>query len=151
MPTPTLNLGHIHGGDNPNRICGQCELTYDLRVLPGMDLRELREMLHQRLAQVVEPTGLELEFTLPFNGNQPMETDAASAIVRSAENLTGHQAEAVSFGTEAPFFASLGMDVVVLGPGNIDTAHQPDEFLELDRIDPTVTLLRQLVFQHCLN
>ena len=37
IPRPTLNLGCIHGGDNPNRICGQCRLEFDLRLLPGMD------------------------------------------------------------------------------------------------------------------
>jgi len=37
VPTPTLNLGQIRGGDNPNRICGECELSFDLRLLPGMD------------------------------------------------------------------------------------------------------------------
>ena len=38
VPVPTLNLGHIHGGDNPNRICAECELHIDLRPLPGMDV-----------------------------------------------------------------------------------------------------------------
>ena len=36
VPSPTINLGHIHGGDSANRICGNCELHLDLRVLPGM-------------------------------------------------------------------------------------------------------------------
>ena len=36
---PTLNFGHIHGGDNPNRICAQCELHIDLRLVPGMTVR----------------------------------------------------------------------------------------------------------------
>src|SRR5690606_37299728 len=40
VPVPTLNLGHIHGGDNPNRICGHCELQFDLRPLPGMQVVE---------------------------------------------------------------------------------------------------------------
>lgn len=42
VPQPTLNLGCIHGGDNPNRICGQCSLEFDLRPLPGMDPEVLR-------------------------------------------------------------------------------------------------------------
>ena len=39
VPVPTLNLDHIHGGDNPNRICADCELHIDLRPLPGMEYR----------------------------------------------------------------------------------------------------------------
>ncbi|MEM7292498.1 MAG: acetylornithine deacetylase [Pseudomonadota bacterium] len=151
VPHPTMNLGHIHGGDNPNRICGSCELTFDVRVLPGLELKELRETLHHRLANVVSDTGLQLEFTMPYNGLEPMETPADSPIVRFAERLTGAEAEAVSFGTEAPYFAEMGMDVVVLGPGDISTAHQPNEFLHLDRIEPTVSLLRNAVEQFCVR
>ncbi len=42
VPQPTMNFGCIHGGDNPNRICGQCSLEFDLRPLPGMDPKALR-------------------------------------------------------------------------------------------------------------
>src|SRR5690606_20009924 len=49
VPQPTLNLGCIHGGDNPNRICGQCALEFDLRPLPGMAEDELRASIRARL------------------------------------------------------------------------------------------------------
>lgn len=42
IPTPTMNLGHIHGGDNSNRICGACELLIDIRYLPNMSIETLR-------------------------------------------------------------------------------------------------------------
>ncbi|HSP01687.1 MAG TPA: acetylornithine deacetylase, partial [Thioalkalivibrio sp.] len=61
VAAPTLNLGHIHGGDNPNRICGHCELHIDLRPLPGMDLDELRGALESRLQKGLEGSGLGLE------------------------------------------------------------------------------------------
>ena len=48
VPTPTLNLGRVFGGDNPNRICPSCELHYDFRLLPGMDLVGTRERLRAR-------------------------------------------------------------------------------------------------------
>ena len=51
VEVPTLNLGHVHGGDNPNRICGQCELHIDIRPLPGMSLEDLREALDRRRAR----------------------------------------------------------------------------------------------------
>ena len=151
VPHPTLNLGHIHGGDNPNRICGDCELLFDLRPLPGMNMEELYDTVHDRLLAVVNGSGLQLEFTMPFNGTYPMETAADSPIVKATENLTGYTAEAVSFGTEAPYFKEMGMDVVVLGPGDIATAHQPNECLALDRIDPTVDILQSLIQQYCVQ
>ncbi|WP_373507638.1 M20/M25/M40 family metallo-hydrolase, partial [Thiocapsa sp.] len=60
-------------------------------------------------------------------------------------------AEAVNFGTEAPFLNQLGMETIVLGPGDIAQAHQPDEYLELDRIRPTLDLLRALIQRFCLR
>ncbi|MFN2348677.1 MAG: acetylornithine deacetylase [Thioalkalivibrio sp.] len=151
VAAPTLNLGHIHGGDNPNRICGHCELHIDLRPLPGMDLDELRGALESRLHKGLEGSGLGLEVFRLFDGTPAMETPADAPIVRAAEALTGYPAEAVAFGTEGPYLRDLDMDVVVLGPGDIEQAHQPDEYLALDRIPPTIEMLRALITSFCLK
>ena len=150
VAVPTLNLGHIHGGDNPNRICGRCEMHIDLRPLPGMELDELREALQSRLQRALADTGLGLEVFRLFPGTPAMETPADAPLVRAAESLTGHAAEAVAFGTEGPYLRELDMDVVVLGPGDIGQAHQPDEYLSMDRIEPTLNLLRSLIRGFCL-
>lgn len=151
VPYPTLNLGHIHGGDNPNRICGECELHLDLRVLPGLDPEDLRAELARRVAQVADGRGLAWSVEPLFAPIPPVETPAGSAIVLAGEALTGHAAEAVSFGTEAPFFSRLGMETLVLGPGDIAQAHQPDEYLALERIPPTLDLLRALIRRFCID
>ena len=148
---PTMNPGYIHGGDNPNRICGQCELHLDLRVLPGLDPADLRAEMARRVGEVAGRRGLRWEVEPLFESIPPAETPAASAVVRAAEALTGHRAEAVSFGTEAPFFNQLGMETVVLGPGDIAQAHQPDEYLALDRIPPTLELLKGLIRRFCID
>ena len=80
-----------------------------------------------------------------------METDAGSAIVTATERLTGHRAEAAAFGTEGPYLNSLGMDTVILGPGDINQAHQPDEYLGLERIDPTIVILQNLIREFCIE
>lgn len=151
VPVPTLNLGHIHGGDNPNRICADCELHIDLRPLPGMEIEALRHTLQTRLSGIVEGSGLELDCHPLFEGTPALETDAASDIIRVTEKLTGYSATAVAFGTEAPYFKRMGIDTVVLGPGDIDQAHQPDEYLACERIDPTINLLRQLIQRFCIT
>ena len=150
VPVPTLNLGHIHGGDNPNRICGACQLHFDIRPLPGMDLEALRGELDLRLAARLQGSGLIFERVALFEGIPAMETDPVADIVRAAERLTGHMAEAVAFGTEGPYLNGLGMQTIILGPGDIDQAHQPDEFLALARIKPGVELLRGLIREFCL-
>jgi acetylornithine deacetylase len=150
VPVATLNLGHIHGGDNPNRICGECELQIDLRPLPGMHLPELRESLRARIGFLLQGSGLDFELVSLFGGIEAMETPPNAAIVAAAEQLTGHRAEAVAFGTEGPYFRQLGIDTLVMGPGDIEQAHQPDEYLEAARIGPMVEVLRNLVRRFCL-
>ncbi len=151
VPVPTLNLGHIHGGDNPNRICGRCELHIDLRSLPGLDPRMLREEIERRVAGVAQRRGLHWETESLFPGVPPMETAADSPIVRFAEGLTGHPAEAVAFATEGPFLNGLGMETLVWGPGDIAQAHQPNEYLEAARIEPALAGLRALIQRFCID
>ena len=150
VEVPTLNLGHIHGGDNPNRICAECELHFDIRPLPGMDLDALRTELGERLEQVLAGSGLGLEMIPLFEGIPPMETPAEAEVVIACEDLTGHPAEAVAFATEGPYFNALGMETVILGPGDVAQAHQPDEFVAVDRIGPGVEILKGLIRRFCL-
>ncbi len=151
VPVPTLNLGHIHGGDNPNRICAHCELHIDVRPLPGMDPEELRSQLRARLEHELAGSGLKVELASLFCGTPPMETPADSLWVRTVEALTGHSASAVAFGTEGPYYRALGMDAVVCGPGDIAQAHQPDEYLACSHIQPTIDLLRNLITTACVR
>lgn len=150
IPVPTLNLGYIHGGDNPNRICADCELHIDLRPLPGMPLGELREALQQHLQQTLAGSGLELSIKPLFEGTPAMETAEDSDIVRASEALTGYSASAAAYGTEGPYFNQMGMNTVVLGPGDIEQAHQPDEYLSEQRIKPTIEVLEKLIGQFCV-
>jgi acetylornithine deacetylase len=151
VSVPTLNLGCIHGGDNPNRICGRCELEFDLRPLPGMSIDVLREAIHQRLAPLQQPFGVKIDVQELFPGIPAFQNSRTSELVRTAEQLTGHQAEAVAFGTEAPFLQGLGMDTIVMGPGSINQAHQPDEYLSHDQINPMVAVLENLIQKYCLH
>ncbi|MGH8380423.1 acetylornithine deacetylase [Pseudomonas sp.] len=151
VPQPTLNFGCIHGGDNPNRICGQCALEFDLRPLPGMDPEALRAAIRQKLVPLAEQHQVKIDYAPLFPEVPPFEQAADAELVRVAERLTGHRAEAVAFGTEAPYLQRLGCETLVLGPGDIACAHQPGEYLEMSRLQPTVRLLRELIEHYCLN
>jgi len=150
VPVSTMNLGHIRGGDNPNRICGSCELHIDVRMLPGLERQALRADLRKESRDAVTNDQLVVDFDALFDGVDPMLTPPESELVRAAEQLTGSPAEAVAFATEAPFLANLGMEVVVLGPGHIDQAHQPDEYLELGQIPRSIEILQALIQRFCL-
>jgi acetylornithine deacetylase len=149
LPTPTINFGRIRGGDNANRICGECELDLDVRLLPGMELDFLRDEVSCAAIEALAGTGLVLEQRALDEGVPAYQAAANSELVRTLEQLTGEGAESVAFGTEAPHFAALGMDTIVLGPGSIEQAHRPNEYVREDRLEPTVQMLRAVVDRLC--
>jgi len=151
LPSPTLNLGRIQGGDSPNRICGECELDLDLRVLPGMGLEEMRALIRARAEQALAGSGLTLEARALFEGVPAFELAGESELLRGAEALTGEAAGSVAFGTEAPFLAALGTETLICGPGGIEQAHRPDEYVRCDRLAPTVSFLQRMVERFCIS
>jgi len=150
IPYPTLNLGCVHGGDNPNRICGQVDLHFDVRTTPGCGNEEVRAEIRTLIEQVARERQLQIGMHSLIPGADAYEQCADSELVQLAERLTGHRSEAVAFATEAPYLQSLGMDTIVLGPGSIKRAHQPDEYIELDQFQPCIDLLRQFIRHFCL-
>lgn len=150
VSTPTMNFGCIHGGDNPNRICGSCELEFDLRTLPGMRNADLQEEIYQRVRPIAQDQAVQLEYRSLFPGIGSFITEENSALVKMAETLTGCISEAVNYATEAPFLQQLNIETLVLGPGSIDQAHQPDEYLAHDQIQPCIKLLQGLIESFCL-
>lgn len=150
VQTPTLNLGCIHGGDGANRICGQCELHFDLRLLPGIDNNEVRSRIQTFLTPLAESSGTDIVFSSLFKSVPAFAESEDSELIRVCERLTQQKSESVAFATEAPFLQQLGMQTVVLGPGSINQAHQPDEYIALDQIEPAVTIIRQLIQKFCL-
>lgn len=151
VPYPTLNFGHIHGGDNANRICGECELHIDLRPLPGMNLSDLRESLSGILQAVAKDSPFVISHSPLFDGIPAIETPATADIVTACEALTQSRAEAVAFGTEAPYLQQMGMHTLILGPGSIDQAHQPNEYLAMNQFRPTLNILQTLIHRYCVE
>ena len=150
VPVPTLNFGRIAGGDNPNRICARCELDIDLRLTPGMQLETARAVLKQRVRDALVKRSLQVEFLSLFDGVAPMDTPDDDELLQACEKQTQCRAGVVSFATEAPMFAELGMSAVVLGPGDIAQAHQPDEYLALAAVKPMLTHLQALYQAFCV-
>lgn len=150
VPHATLNLGAISGGDNANRIPARCRLDIDLRFLPGMTIDDLRAQLRERVDAALADSDCSVQFRELFAGTPAFETAGDSPIVTACEELTGHDTAAVDFGTEGAFYNAMGMDSVILGPGDIAQAHQPNEYLALDRVAPMQRILHGLVERFCL-
>ena len=111
----------------------------------------VRKVLPGHTAKRIEKLFLDLAENLRrwFDGVDATETDRHSELVKFAENMTNSESKAVAFGTEAPYYNELGLETIVMGPGSINQAHQPDEYIETRVLDPAVDIIRQLVTHYC--
>ncbi len=148
VPCPTINLGCIRGGDNPNRICDHVELGFDVRVLPGMSNDEIRLSLTKRLLARLKKADLKCDLNLMHPAVPPFENEEEE-LLSLLEQISRSSAKSVAFATEAPFLKTLGMETVILGPGAIEQAHQPNEFIPLNHIDPSIDIIRRLIAEIC--
>lgn len=148
IPWPTMNFGHIHGGDAANRICACCELHMDLRPLPGLSLNDLEGLLNESLAPVSERWPGRLTISAMHPPIPGYECPPNHELVKVVEKLLGTPTEVVNYCTEAPFIQQL-CPTLVLGPGSINQAHQPDEFIDTAFIKPTHALITQVISHFC--
>ena len=114
-----------------------------------MSNHDLHAEIEKRLQAIGDKNHTPISLTPLFPGIASFEEQADSALVKAAERLSGYQAESVAFATEAPFLQDLGMETIVMGPGTIDCAHQPNEYLAHDQIQPGINIVRGLIEQFC--
>jgi acetylornithine deacetylase len=148
IPYPTMNFGHISGGDAANRICACCDLHMDLRPLPGLTLNELEGLINEALAPVSERWPGRVNVSQLHPPIPGYECPADHRLVKVVEKLLGTETSIVNYCTEAPFIQEL-CPTLVLGPGSINQAHQPDEYLDTAFIKPTRELITQVVQHFC--
>ena len=136
----TIQTGVVHGGTALNIVPKDCAFDFEFRLLPGEDpeagIGELRAFADNRLLpemRAVRPeAAIEFEELSAFPG---LDTPHDAEITRLVASLTGANATAkVSFGTEGGLFQEAGIATIVCGPGSIEQAHKPDEFIDLDQI-----------------
>lgn len=146
---PTLNLGCLHAGDSANRICGRADLLVDIRLVPGMSTNVVLNELRNRLTALENLIGMPITVETGFPPIDPFETQKKSDLVRFVAKSSGNEPMTVAFGTEAPFLQNMGIQTVVFGPGSIDQAHQADEYLGKEQIEPTLQTLKELINRYC--
>ena len=134
-PHTTLSVGTIAGGTAVNIIARDCVLEWDLRNIPEDDAAALTGRLDHfisadllpRLRAACPEAAIETETVVAVPPLLPVEGSPAEALAR---RLTGANATTtVSFATEAGLYQQAGIPAVVCGPGSIDVAHKPDEFV----------------------
>lgn len=149
-PYTTFNLGLIEGGKAINIVAQDCRFSWEFRPIPGEDIEGIvrdfdafaRNEVLPALAEFAPAAAIKTEPLATVLPLAPEEDGAAEALVRrlSGVNATG----VVSFGTEGGLFQEAGMSTVVFGPGSIDQAHKPNEFIALEQVAACESFLLKL-------
>jgi acetylornithine deacetylase len=139
VPYTTLHVGVIQGGTALNIVPEHCEFEFEIRNLPADDPRPLVAALRADAAEVLRAAGAHADTGIEFQTSHEypaLETPADAEVVELAAHLTGNRERIkVGFGTEGGLFSGrLGIPTVVCGPGSIDQAHKPDEFIATDQL-----------------
>jgi acetylornithine deacetylase len=147
----TLHCGQIEGGTAHNIVARDCWFATDIRAIPTETPRQFYDRYLAYVREEVEPamqaihrdTGIEIEVLSEVPGLAPETNGAAEELARS---LTGDNgSHVVSYGTEAGQFQGAGFSVVVCGPGSIEQAHQPNEYLEVSELEKGRKFIQDLI------
>jgi acetylornithine deacetylase len=139
VPFSTASVGQFHGGIADNVVPRDAEFRYEFRDLPTADAKKMQDevvsyagSLEASMKKVAPDAGFRFETICEI----PSFLGAAGdPITQLAQRLSGEERTTlVAFGTEAGLFKNAGIPTVVCGPGSINQAHQPDEFVSLEQL-----------------
>ena len=146
----SVHVGVIHGGTALNIISGQCEFTWDIRNIPGDDPQVLIDNFEDFCRREVLP-GMRARheacsIDTKVLARCPAFDDSESSILSLVQSLNGKTETCkVAYGTEAGQYQGAGFPTVLCGPGSIDQAHQPDEYIEVSEVQAGERFLKTLV------
>jgi acetylornithine deacetylase len=153
-PYSTINIGGLHGGVAHNVIAGKASVDWEMRPVQASDAEHVKSSLRHYCDEVLLPqmravwpdSRIQTDVIGEVEGLIAMEDNAARDLVAE---LTGNNGtDLVAFGTEAGLFQSLGMSALVCGPGSIEQAHKPDEYLDLGQLKQCIQMLERLGARH---
>ena len=153
-PWTSLHVGTIHGGTAQNITARDCRFGLEYRCVPGdsadrweRSFREYASELEATMKAVHPDAAIDIA---PFFDVPPLAPEVAGSAELLARSLTGDNGNhVVSYGTEAGQFQERGYSTVVCGPGNIEQAHQPNEFLAVEQLDACEGFIRQVIDRMC--
>ena len=150
-PYSTIQVNQIAGGLHGNIVAETCDFFWEMRVVPGTDDRAIfarferyaREVLEPAMKRISDAAGIrfDVQSRIPLlapSGDSGLEAELLALLGQTAPR-------GVSYGTEAGIFAAAGIPSVVVGPGDIADAHQPDESIAVAQLDRCTGFLGRLV------
>jgi acetylornithine deacetylase len=149
-PGPTMTIGKVEGGTATNILARRCDFLWDLRCPDMADA----DVIEARFRAAAEAMDAEIKARAPEGGvvvrrrsnTAGLAIDRDSAAESLARALTGdNETRAVAYAAEAGLFQRAGIPAVLCGPGSIEQAHQPDEWIEISQLEEGAAFMRRLI------
>jgi acetylornithine deacetylase len=149
-PASTIHVGTIHGGTARNIMAGLCAFRWEFRALPGvaqsLAVRRLEEyaahVVTPRLTRYANDAFIETVTEVEVPGLKPESGSTAATL--ALKLAQANRTIAIPFASEAGQFQLAKLSAVVCGPGSVDQAHQPDEYIEIAQIETCIAFMRRL-------
>lgn len=147
VPYVSLNVGTIRGGAAPNVIPDRCMVEVTVRPLPGIATAALVD----RVSHAVADAAGAVPWTLAVAAESPpMLTPLEAPVLRALTAVTGQTAPTtVSYATDAGWLQTLDLDCAIFGPGDIATAHRPNEYVPVTDLEGARSALRRVIERLC--
>lgn len=151
IPHTTVHTGVVQGGTMVNVVPEECQFLFEFRNLPEDEpdalLTEVQGFTRDKLEPAMQAISPETGFLWEEESRFPgLDTAIDADVVKLAQRLSGHyQTKKVAFGTEAGGFDHTGIPTIVCGPGSIQQAHKPDEFIRTSQLAECERFVTNLV------
>ena len=150
-PETTISVGTINGGTFRNVVAGACSFDWEMRPVVQEDADHVGAALtrfqHELLQEMLERTphaSIVTQTVGAVGGLEPRADSPALRLVRTLLDRPDEPADVVSFGTEAGLYQLAGIPAVVCGPGSIDVAHRPDEYVDIEQLEACLAMMQRL-------
>ena len=149
VPCPGLNVTTVTGGTAINVIPELCTIGFGLRLLPGMNSDSLIKRIEETINNAA--SGADYEFHV-LNDSPPFSVSEDAVIYKAiCEMVSQSKTYGVTFASDAGHLSKIGIDCVLFGPGAIEVAHKPNEYIPIDEFNKAKPMLEQLVQQFCVD
>jgi acetylornithine deacetylase/succinyl-diaminopimelate desuccinylase-like protein len=140
----------VSGGTKSNIIPDMCEVAIDCRWIPRYNHAFIKKGLKdiaEKASREVKGVTFKMEMVLTMGA---LQMSKEHPLVRLAEDVSGSGSTIATYGTEGPIYVDAGIPSVILGPGNIDVAHTPNEYVEVREVGRAVSIYSELIRKVCI-
>jgi acetylornithine deacetylase len=149
VPFVALNVGQVQGGVAVNVVPDRCQIDLGIRVLPGMQSEELADRVRRSVSAALPDEAFDFE---ALGDSPPFLIAEDRPVIREVSREMGqHYCGSVAFATDAGWLQTAGFECVIYGPGTIEVAHKPNEFISTAELRQAGRHLERLVHRFCVE